>query len=214
LEAAYRALSSPLIDTRNAGFLRDGAALAIIILSDENDCSDFGSLGADGTGEDCYNNTDLLVPVPNIVSWMKDLVPDPSKLTLSGIIGPEQLANCEQTYPGTRYYSAISLLKGVQADICETDYSSIMADLSLIASGIQSIFQLSHAAVEGSIVVTVSNPGEDPVEVPEDPNTGWTYLAETAQVQFNGDSIPLRGASLVIEYDIAGPVPAPEETVE
>src|SRR5207248_7519381 len=38
-QAARLALSDRLLDT-NAGFLRDGARLAIIFLTDEDDCSD------------------------------------------------------------------------------------------------------------------------------------------------------------------------------
>ncbi len=213
LEAALTALSPPLSDTRNSGFLRDDAALVIIILSDENDCSDFGGLGPDGSGEDCYTQNVSLTPVEDIVSRFKDLKEDTSKVSLSGIIGPRVVDDtyCEQTYPGTRYYSAIDLLRGVAADICQTDYSTVMDQLGLVASGILTTFQLSKAAVVDSIVVTVTPEGGAAKEVKQDATNGWTYLEDYARIQFNGDAVPERGAFIEVEYDVAGPVPDPLE---
>ena len=91
----------------------------------------------------------LLVPVEDLVSEIKTIKDDPSKISLSGIIGPrvDDPAWCDQSYPGTRYFSAASLLNGVTANICETDYSSIMDKLGLVAAGILTTFQLSHAAL-------------------------------------------------------------------
>jgi hypothetical protein len=40
LEAVRRALSEPLLSGANAGFLRPGARLAVVILSDEDDCTE------------------------------------------------------------------------------------------------------------------------------------------------------------------------------
>jgi len=213
LEAAVMALSPPLSDSRNAGFLRDEAALAIIIVSDENDCSDFGALGVDSTGEVCYEENEKLTPVPDIIDRLQSLKADPSKVSLSGIVGPTVLSNCENTYPGTRYYSAISLLAGVAADICQTDYSAVMDQLGLVAAGVLTTFQLSHAAVVESIVVTVTPPdGNAAGEIAQDANNGWTYLEDYAQIQFNGTAVPTRGAAIEISYDIAGPVPDPSDT--
>lgn len=51
LAVATAALLPPLVETENAGFLREDASLAIIVVSDENDCS--GDLGDGATGNDC-----------------------------------------------------------------------------------------------------------------------------------------------------------------
>ncbi|HND34882.1 MAG TPA: hypothetical protein PLA94_32985, partial [Myxococcota bacterium] len=157
-------------------------------------------------------NADLM-PVQDIVSRFKDLKKDSSKVSLSGIIGPRVVDDtyCEQTYPGTRYYSAIDLLRGVAADICQTDYSTVMDQLGLVASGILTTFQLSKAAVVESIVVTVTPAGGAPKEVKQDATNGWTYLEDYARIQFNGDAVPERGAHIEVEYEVAGPVPDPPE---
>lgn len=209
LEAALTALEPPLSATRNAGFLREEAALSIIIVSDENDCSDFGALGADASGEECYTRIEELVSPNDLATRFKALKADPSKVRLSGIVGPEVLSSCEQTYPGTRYYTAISLLGGVQADICQSDYSAVMDQLGLIAAGIQNVFQLSHAAVPETIVVTVTPPDGAATDVPGNADNGWIYLEDYAQIQFTGTAVPARGANVLIEYEIAGPVPEP-----
>ena len=44
LEAARMALTSPVIDNQNAGFLRDDASLSLIFVSDEEDGSPDGSM--------------------------------------------------------------------------------------------------------------------------------------------------------------------------
>ena len=104
LEAAWMALSPPLADTRNAGFLRKDAMLNIVILSDENDCSDFGALGDGSTGENCYTQYEKLRPVVDIVRDIIHLKEGGGEIIMSGIIGPEVVAaTCEDTVPGRRY---------------------------------------------------------------------------------------------------------------
>lgn len=212
LQAAVAAVTAPLADTRNAGFLREDALLNIVILSDENDCSDGGRLGSEATGADCYDRWELLTPVADLVQDLREAKDDSSRIKMSGIVGMEQEISCDQAVPGSRYWDAIALMGGVRADICESDYSPIMDALGEIASGIQTIFQLENAAYidkEYPITVRVTEPGGEPVVVPEDPTNGWTYLADYAQIQFNGDSVPTRGSHIEVEYYIAGPVPDP-----
>jgi len=70
LEAAERALTPPLAAPggANAGFLREGAYLVVVFLSDENDCSD--------RGKSCTTKADC--PDPENYACRKDPV-DPSK---------------------------------------------------------------------------------------------------------------------------------------
>jgi hypothetical protein len=202
LEAALTALSSPLADTRNAGFLRDDAMLNVVVLSDENDCSDSGALGPGATGEMCYTDYERLTPVAEIVRSMKMLKP-PGRVVVSGIVGPEIVENCEDTVPGRRYFTAIDMLGGVRADICQTDYSAIMSALGQVASGILTTFQLSRNAVEETIVVTVTPSGGEPAEIARDEANGWTYVSAYAQIVFHGSAVPPRGATIDVTYEVA-----------
>jgi hypothetical protein len=203
LQAALTAIRSPLADTRNAGFLRDGAMLNIVIVSDENDCSDNGALGAEAAGTDCYDRYDDLTSVADLVRDLK-VVKGDDPIVLSGIVGPEVVDGCEDTVPGRRYYTAIEMLGGVRADICQTDYSEVMNALGLVASGILTTFTLSRNAVEDTIEVTVTPEGEDPFVVPADATNGWTYSADYAQITFHGTGVPPRGAAVEVSYEVAG----------
>lgn len=204
LEAAVRAVSAPLTDTRNAGFMREDASLAVIFLTDENDCSDFGALSDDSTGEDCYGSEAPLVPVVEIVGMFRDVKGD-QQVTLSGIIGPAQQACDDSTY-GLRYETAIKLSSGVAADICQPDYTDVMGDLGLVASGIVDTFQLEHNADADTIEVSMDpdDEGEEPAAtIAKDDANGWSYITEYAQVKLNGSSVPPRGARIEISYTIA-----------
>lgn len=202
LEAALTALASPLADTRNAGFLREEAMLNIVILSDENDCSDGGALGPGATGEQCYTQYDKLTPVADLVRGLKTLKP-PGRVVMSGIVGPDIVDNCEDTVPGKRYFTAIQMLSGVRADICQTEYGSIMSAIGEVASGILTTFQLSNNAVEDTLEVTVTPEGGEPATVEKDEANGWTYIAEYAQIAFHGEAIPPRGATIDVSYEVA-----------
>ncbi|MES2643245.1 MAG: hypothetical protein V4850_27425 [Myxococcota bacterium] len=206
LQAAVSALSSPLAYTVNDGFLRDGAMLSIVVLSDENDCSDNGALGQASTGEDCYTRASELTPVTDLVRQLVDLK-DGDPVVISGIVGPDIVDDCEATVPGRRYFTAIELLGGVKADICQTDYSTIMNALGEVASGILTVFQLSKSAIEESIEVEMRlSEDAEPTIVPPSEIDGWTYIAEYAQIEFHGTAIPPRGALLEVSYDVAGQV--------
>ncbi len=219
LEVALSAVSKPLTETFNEGFVRDDALLMIIQLTDENDCSDSGRLGPTATGEDCYNRYGELTPVGDLVAGLRDAKAQTGtgEVVMSGIIGPEATANCQFAVNGKRYREAIKMLGGVEADICLADYSPVMQSLGLAATGIMTNFQLSHAAAynvddaeterdesEGNPEVTV-----DGTAIKEDATNGWTYLEDYAQIQFNGESVPARGAHIVVTYYSAGPVPEP-----
>ncbi len=228
LEVALNAVSPPLSQNYNAGFVRDDALLMVIILSDENDCSDGGRLG-DTTGEDCYTRYDELTPVGDLVAGLQDVKAGTGGVVLSGIIGPEAVENCQFAVPGKRYSEAIKMMGGVEADICLQDYSPIMQSLGLVATGILTNFQLTHAASyladdpateadegKNNPKVKVWAPGEDfsdpnkgGASVAEDATNGWTYLPDYAQIQFNGDAVPERGAHIEVTYYPSGPVPEP-----
>jgi hypothetical protein len=224
LEVALAAVSRPLAETFNAGFVRDGALLMIIVLTDENDCSDGGRLGPNATGEDCYTRYGELTPVGDIVADLRDAKKSlgGGDVVMSGIIGPEKTSQCDFAVAGRRYDEAIRMLGGVVADICLADYSPIMQSLGLAATGITSTFQLEYAAKyyeddpetetdesADNPIVTVTSADGTEVVVPDDPVAGWTYLSDYAQIQFNGEAVPERGAHITVEYISTGPVPNP-----
>ena len=72
LEAAYAATQPGLLDGANAGFLRDDADLALVFLTDENDCSHRGAIET-LQGDVCEWEREKLVPVQEYVDHFKAL---------------------------------------------------------------------------------------------------------------------------------------------
>lgn len=214
LQAAITALTPPLTDSRNVGFLRPDALLNIIVLSDENDCSDFGALGADSTGEECYTESGKLEPVTDLVERIRAIKEDPSRIRVSGIIGPPQVNACADTVPGHRYEIAISAFAGVSGDICTPQYDAIMDDLGLVAAGISDTFPLSYVPDPETIEVAVlpADGPEYPVAAGE--TDGWTYIddATAPRIQFHGTAVPPRGSLVAVTYEVAGNIEEAETT--
>ena len=211
LGAALAAISEPIKSTRNAGFRRDDAPLMIVVLSDENDCTDQGALAPDTSNDACYHNGDLLVPVPDLASDLRDATDN--NTMFSGIIGPAQKKLCSTSYSGDRYRWAIEILRGIEANICDNDYDTVMAGLGLAASGVLDTFQLSKAADPETIEVQVDPPDLEPYDVDGDELIGWTYDATYSQITFHGSSVPPRGSVVTVDYTVTGPLPDDVEAV-
>lgn len=71
--AIQMALTDRIQDGTNAGFLRPGARLAIIIASDEDDCSDSATPRVATSNDACHNPTTktLIDPVPSFASFLQ-----------------------------------------------------------------------------------------------------------------------------------------------
>ena len=66
LQAARLALSDRIADGKNAGFLRPGARLVVIVVSDEDDCT-----GPAADNDTCHNSKGPLVPVQQFVNFFR-----------------------------------------------------------------------------------------------------------------------------------------------
>ncbi len=89
LEAAKTALSPALLAGHNSGFLRDGAFLGVVFLTDENDCSDRGALDKTN-GNVCEWEENKLVNVQEYIDFFLSLKGnDPSKIIMAGIVAPD-----------------------------------------------------------------------------------------------------------------------------
>ena len=203
LEVANYALSPEMATGPNAGFLRRDANLLVVVVSDENDCSDQGLFDGESSTL-CYTNQDQLVPVSEYVVQLRSLKDDPNKVRFAAIVGPRDSQGCLDAVPGYRYIQAAELMGGMLGNICQSDWGSMLYDLGLNASGIQVNFQTTYAAQPDTIEVFV-----DDVLIEEDGLNGWTYDASTWYLTFHGASVPGRGATVRCTYDIASGVIAP-----
>jgi hypothetical protein len=197
LEVAALALSDAMVVTGpNAGFLRAAAKLLVVVVSDEEDCSDAGTLESYPASA-CYTEKDQLTPVASLVEDISDAKDDGDDAIIHVIVGTED-STCADAYPGRRYMEAAAYTGGLIGDICNGDWSGVLQDLGLNASGVKTSFRLDEPAVPESLAVFV-----DDKEIAENANNGWTYDEETCFVTFHGmegASIPVRGATLHAEY--------------
>ncbi|MEC8380026.1 MAG: hypothetical protein VXZ96_06885 [Myxococcota bacterium] len=179
LEATKAALSSPLINSTNAGFLRNNAALSVIVVSDEDDASSI-------------NTNDF-------VSFLNGLKSSPDLVRFSGFVGTVSDLNvsCDRL-EGTKYIDAAYQTGGFIIDICTDNFNIAMQEVALAAAGLVVRFPLEQEPTSmSSITVTV-----DGQVVPQDLFNGWTYDARDNALIFHGDSIPENGSTVYVTYEI------------
>jgi hypothetical protein len=187
LEAAYRALSTPLVNSAddprtslpndgNAGFLREDAKLAVVFVSDEEDYSP--------------------QTVPFYETFFKSLKGnDPTMLSISAIVGPVALATCPTaSSSGTRYIALANATGGVFESICTPDWATSLANLSTSAFGPRRRFTLSETPADSAQIV---------VEVNGVSVAGtWTYEPSSRTVIFDEASAPPSGSIVRITYPL------------
>ncbi|QSQ27854.1 choice-of-anchor D domain-containing protein [Pyxidicoccus parkwayensis] len=187
LDAAYRALSDPLIykadDPRtpqandgNAGFLREEAKLAIIFLSDEEDFS---------SQPVSFYETYFLALKGN----------DKTKLSINAIVGPMDLGTCPtSSSSGSRYIQLAQATNGAVESICTPNWAASLEKLSNSAFGPNRRFRLTEEPADPArIVVEV-----DGVQVTD----GWHYEADSNSILFDRDAAPAPGAMIEVTYPL------------
>jgi hypothetical protein len=197
LEAAAWAVSPQMTAPGglNEGFVRPTAHLLVVIVSDEEDCSDNGALEGQAP-EACYTETSELTPVSDFVTDLRELKQEDDRVTVSGIVGQVNSA-CDDVWTGIRYINAANQTGGHAGDICESSWNTMLEIMGLRATGISDQFQLSKGAVAATIEVTV---GTD--EVQQSDVDGWTYDALTRYLRFHGDAIPPRDSVINVTYTV------------
>ncbi len=151
LRAALLAVSDRIADGTNAGFLRSGARLAVIIVSDEDDCSDPASPPAviyPSSGDACHTDAEQakLPPVASYVSALREKLGGEARDVVVAVIAgvdpttkqPVQPA-CNPTggYPAKRYSAFVAGFpgKGLIDDVCQADFTATLQQVAgLIAS--------------------------------------------------------------------------------
>jgi hypothetical protein len=189
----------------NEGFVRSDAQLLVVIVSDEEDCSDGGALEGQESNA-CYSERDSLTPVTDFVRDFRDLKPDDGLVSVGVIVGPQN-PSCPEVIHGERYLQWATLLGGLRGDICLSDWGNTLGALGLNAAGVREAFQLSRAADPESLVVSV-----DDAEVAQDPTDGWTYDVPSWTITFHGAGVPPRGSTVSVSYTVDPSRVSPEGT--
>ncbi|WP_224247350.1 choice-of-anchor D domain-containing protein [Hyalangium gracile] len=184
LETTRQALSSPLVDSQddprtplpndgNAGFLRPTARLAVVVLSDEDDHSGFGT--------DSYIQFLQAIKGPGMShrTQLYALVPDGSCST------------AEEAAP--RFSTVAQATGGAVGSVCAGDYGPFLAQVIGRAGDPQADFPLT-ATPSGTAEMSVRVQGRT-----VEPSL-WRYDAARNALVFQPAAVPKTGENIQIRY--------------
>ena len=184
------ALSPPLSSTGvNAGFLRANAALAVIVVSDEDDGS-YGDAAhyarflrsAKGKGNE------------NLTSFSSIAGSTPNGCYSPGA----QAFFGGLAEPGYRYDAVATKTGGVLASICDASFEQSLVQIAAALNTLRRVFPLSLKPDPATITVTVNG-----VIIAQDVVNGWQFRADTQSIAFLGNFVPPPGAQIQISYAIS-----------
>lgn len=149
LSASYLAIAQPepAIVTANDGFYREGAALHVVVVSDEEDTPGIISSPAE------YAN------------WLMGIKAAPDiPVTFSSIVGPNP-RGCSRlpdvdAVAGSRYIAVTDTVGGVFSSICTEDWYSVLEELGLQAAGLKREYFLTQVPVAETIEVVIVDGAE------------------------------------------------------
>lgn len=186
MDAIATSLSAGKRATTNAGFIRDDAHLAIIILSDSDD---FDST----TGQ-----TALLTFLDGLKPATTTSVGSKENYSISTVAvldstNPLCTAPFDQ---GNTFISLASKTSGSTTSICATDFSDGLLELaSTIAESATSLL-LDQVPDESTITVTFN----DVTSVPLNSSNGYTFDSSSNRIIFHGSFVPSDGTSIAVKY--------------
>lgn len=143
IESAYQALTGPVSENYNDGFLRDDAYLSIIFVSDEQDFSPL-------------KVNDYINGFRDVKGAREREVFNASALVITDL---DECSSAQQQAGevGTRYIDVAQQTGGVVGSICAEDFTSIVTELSLASSRLTDTFYLSKLPDVASLTVYVDD---------------------------------------------------------
>ncbi len=188
LEAMRLALSEPLRSGNNADFARQDGALAVVVVSDEDD----GSFGEPShflrflqhsrqPGDEGLASFSAIVGLP------------PEGCTPEG----EEHIFGADVAPAPRYIEVVAGSAGLQGSICDTDFDPLLEALGRRVSALTRIFPLSSLPQIDTLSVHV-----DGQRIPPSDEDGllWSYRPALRAIVFEERAIPSSGAELRVAY--------------
>jgi hypothetical protein len=185
LEGARLVFEEPYYTEQNQNWLREDAALAILIVSDEDDVSPHSV----AYYERAYKE------VKGLQAFRQD-----GWFTLNAIVGTQPTdshidVSCEsdngQAFYASRYIELAARTGGLVESICEEDFSPIVKNLGLSISGLELQFSLRYLPVVDTLEVKLyEDQDEDSLVAELVADVDYTYVADGNYLLFNEDQIP------------------------
>jgi hypothetical protein len=199
-ERAFQSIRTALDNPENAGFLRPGSYLAVIIVSDEDDFSHSGSAYL----KEDYND-ERLEPVSTILQYLDGKTRNNSPIpmfNISSITIPDfecrdkiiknEGGNGQRL--GPRHIEAAQRSSGLVGSLCD-EFSKTLQQISGRLLELLTRFPLSRRPDPSTITVWV-----DGRQIPESVDHGWTYSEEDNSIWFHGEEVPHEGARIRIDF--------------
>lgn len=183
IDGLRRAITSPLVDGANAGFLRADAVLAVVFVTNEDDKSS-GSISEVIAALDAVKP-----PFPyGARGWFANLI---------GVLdlNVDCSTSASYTEPGDRYLALVDHSGGTSASICSNNMTSALANVRQRIAELMSEYRLGREPIVSTIQVAVNGQ-----LLPNDPVNGWTYVADGYIIRFNGTAVPPAGSDIRIAY--------------
>lgn len=191
LRPGLLALSEPNLSGCNAGFLRDDASLAIIVISDSGDVHDEEATST-------YVNAFFGIKGPQ----------RPGLLAFSAVVPQPQSTSCSVEAGAdadTRVRSVVSATGGRLADVCDASWGSQFF-LVTTGFGYRTRFFLSQLPnLENGRELVVKVDGADYPALGNDGVARWTYNASANAIDFEIAGMPPPGSTLSMSYFLACP---------
>ncbi len=145
LRAAQLAVTDRIADGKNAGFLRQGARLALVIVTDEDDCSDPASPPAvvyPARGDACHSDEDQakLPPVSTFAKALREELAGQTRSVVVAVIAGVDPQTREPVKPvcspggvsARRYKVLVDDFGGAGLidDVCQSDFTGTLQDIA------------------------------------------------------------------------------------
>ncbi|MCK6523026.1 lamin tail domain-containing protein [Myxococcota bacterium] len=197
LDAALSALSEPLLSTTNVGFLRPEANLSLIIVSDENDSSQYAvdhyyTYFAGLKGDAAFRDHSLFNLSAVVGSEEPQFEGDPSCSSDDGVASF-----------GSRYVDLAQRTNGLIESICDDDFSPIAQELGLTLSGLVAEYELSERPREDTLEVSLySSASEEDFEKELVRDVDYVYVVERNSLRFEEGQVPPSQWFIKVEYEL------------
>jgi hypothetical protein len=198
-ERAFQSIEAALKSPANAGFLRPGAFLSVVIVSDEDDFSHDGPESRGGQ----YSYAGLH-PVSRTIGILDQLTQSTAErrnYNVSSIAILDQTclntlnATTSGRKIGQRYMQLSQATDGVVGSLCG-DFGTTMSDISNRIIELTTEFKLNRKPNPATLRVFV-----DGVEVAASSQNGYVYDAERLSVRFFGGAVPAAGSRISVQFD-------------
>lgn len=211
-ERAFQSMLDTLASPLNADFRREEAYFSVVILSDEDDFTDYNraelSWIKGGVKDHSYTNPGLM-SIDEVIESLDEMTGSTAghrRYNVNAIAVLDNVClNQHNMNPaaivGERYKELVNRTGGILGSVCDSSYANSLQFIQERIVQLASEFPLSGDPNPETIQVYVNGQ-----LWPQSSTNGWSYDAERNVIRFHGgmDDLPPAGASISVRFDPKG----------